>query len=682
MKMDGKDMIEMPNRGLTAIGVVLLMMVLFAQLAYEASRESATWDEANHIYAGYKAWVDADFGLNPEHPPLVKLLATIPLLRMPLKMPALENRNFKIEAFLGGKDFVFLNDADKILFRSRVGPAILTLLLALLIFLAAREMFGTAPAFIALSLIAFDPNILGHGAIVTTDVGFSTFLFATAYAFYRYVKRPSIRRLLLMGVAGGLALAAKHTGILIFPMLFLLGLCELAWGGKKAPKGAANPVGRGKRALRLAGALAVAGILSIGVLWLFYGCRYAARPDGLAINPPLAEFVKDLENPREARAFLFLSQTHILPESYVYGLADIRIMNGAYTSFLFGKVYPHGIWYYFPAAFAIKSTLPFLILLAFAVAAIVKRQLTGRREILFLTVPAVLHMAVAMSSRMNIGVRHILPLYVFLSVLAAGAAWSWIRSHKRWACVVAALLLFQAITSLSAAPAYVAYANELWGGPANVHNLLTDSNCDWAQQLKAVKLYLDGRAVKNCWFAYFGQGVLDTGYYGIPCQALPTLDAAWVGEQILPPAEIDGPVLISASVLSGFEYGPAKLNPYEQFRKMSPAAVIENGVFVYEGHFKIPLAAAYGYVQRSNGMLAARDPEPALVAAREAERLAPDLADAQMALGRALAVLGRKEEARAAFEKAMILAKTIEPGFQGWKGESIRQQLIVFDNKE
>jgi len=88
-----------------------------------------------------------DFGLNPEHPPLVKMLAAVPLLDMSLRVPALENREFEHEAFLGGKEFLFKNDADTMLFRARVAAAILTLLLAVLVFLAGQEIFGTAAGF-------------------------------------------------------------------------------------------------------------------------------------------------------------------------------------------------------------------------------------------------------------------------------------------------------------------------------------------------------------------------------------------------------------------------------------------------------------------------------------------------------------------------------------------------------
>src|SRR5262245_37753266 len=94
-----------------ALAGVLLCMV-GAQLFFSVSRQSQTWDEGDHLYAGYRSITDADFGLNPEHPPLVKMLAAVPLLGMELKVPELQNREFKHEAFLGGRDFVFGNNAD------------------------------------------------------------------------------------------------------------------------------------------------------------------------------------------------------------------------------------------------------------------------------------------------------------------------------------------------------------------------------------------------------------------------------------------------------------------------------------------------------------------------------------------------------------------------------------------
>jgi hypothetical protein len=287
---------------------------------------------------------------------------------------------------------------------------------------------------------------------------------------------------------------------------------------------------------------------------------------------------------------------------------------------------------------------------------------------LFLTIPPALYLAVAMSSHMNIGVRHVLPIYAFLGILIGGAVVVLVNRQRRWIYVFAALILFQMITSLRAFPTYISYVNEAWGGQKNAWWLLSDSNADWAQQLKATKKYLDSRGIKDCWFVYFAEGVIDTSYYGIPCKALPAPDAMWVEEKFYDtPEVIDGMVLISAGNLSGFEFGPGELNPYEQFKKIKPTGVIQNGIFVFEGHFEIPLAAAIGHRQKAEELLAQGKLADALTEAQRAVQLAPNAVANNVGLGDVLAALNRKAEARVVYEQALRSAQTIHPEFQvGW----------------
>jgi len=646
--------------------VAALLVVLVGKLSLSVRQESITWDEGHHLYAGYRSLKLGDYGLNPEVPPLVKMVAALPILGMPLHLPALAGRTFKNEAFLGGKDFIFKNDADRVLFRARMAVSTLMVVLALLVFLAGREMFGADAGLTALALVVFDPNFLAIAPIVTTDVGFACLVFATIYAFYRYVKKPSLWRLALVGLVAGLALASKHSAPLIFPMLALLATFEVVWGGEVARSGERE--GRGRKSLQMAGALVATAAIAVGVLWAFYGFRYAARPDGLTINPPMKDWAAGLKNPRDADTILTLARWRVLPESYLYGLIDTKITAETDTSYLWGRVYPHGNWWYLPVVIAVKSTLPFLALIVIAAMALITRRLRRWREVVFLVVPAAVYLAVAMASDMNIGARHILPVYPFLYLLGAGALWTLVRVNRRWLWAVVVLVMFQAITSLRCYPVYMAYANEAWGGPAATHKYLSDANVDWGQQLKSVKMYLDRRGMKDCWFAYFPDGVVDVAYYGIPCKRLPTTDTLWwLDEPTDVPAEIDGPVLISDSDLEGIEFGEGALNPYEQFRHIKPTTVIDYGVDVYDGHFAIPLAAGLNHAQKASDLLEAKKLDAALAEAQAAVALAPESVNTQAALGDVLAAMGRRDEARAHYEKALTLAKTVEPALQtGW----------------
>jgi hypothetical protein len=641
-------------------------------LALTIRHETQTWDEACHIFAGYRYWTRGDFAMNPEHPPLVKLLATSTLLPLHLQGPERKGLFSKEEDFLSGTQFVYSNNAEQIMFRTRMAASLLTLLLGILVFAATREMFGKLAAFLALTLYVFEPLVLAHGWEVTTDTGLSCFLLATVYAFYRYLKQPSLQRLALVGLAAGLGLATKHSAILIFPILIALAIAEL-WGRKKAPAGPGGLPRVGW--LRMAGALAAAGLIAVAVLWASYGFRLHPLP-GVDATDRVIAYAQGLQHPLERILITEAARWDVLPQSYLYGLADVGYVAGFSHSYIFGRVYPHGQWFYFPVAFLIKTTISLLLFLLMVPVAIAIRGARYRRELAFLILPPGIYFAVAMASGLNIGVRHILPVYPFVMVLGAWAAAVLIHSNRKLAYAVAVVVLFGAISSLRVFPVYLAYANELWGGPANTYKYLSDSNADWGQQLKSIKTYLDQRHVKNCWFAYFAAVVADPQHYGIPCKPLTTIASTWLQSSMDVPASIDGPVLISAGVLSGYEFGPDQLNPYDQFTKLHPTAIIEHGVFVYDGHFDIPLASALNHVTQSQLQERAGNMDQALAEAQTAAQLAPNSLQTQARLGFLLLRLGRQDEGRQALQRALTIAQTIKPELQSpWTVAGVRRAL-------
>jgi hypothetical protein len=392
------------------------------------------------------------------------------------------------------------------------------------------------------------------------------------------------------------------------------------------------------------------------------------------MNPPLVEYVKGLK-PSEAGPISTAARFRILPESYLYGLVDVRLTADYYTSYVLGKVYAHGVWFYFPVVFLIKSTVGVLALFLLSLGIIATHRLNRRRKIVFLVVPTIFYLLVAMTVGMNIGVRHILITYVFLYVLIGGAASSLIQRSRKWVYAVVVFLLVHAGSSVMAFPNYIPYANELWGGPSQTHMYLTDSNSDWGQQLKSVKQYLDQRGTQECWFLYFAEGVAEPSYYGIPCKPLPTISTLWLNQPIEVPGSIDGTVLISASNLSGVEFGPGSLDPYGQFKLLKPTAVIDRGVFVFDGKFEMPLAAAISKVQKAQNLAQAKQLDQALQEAHAAVSLAPESIHTQMALGDILLEMGQPQQARGSYERALELARTIEPEFQVRSVASIEGKL-------
>ena len=217
----------------TALLAAIVVLLLFTCCVQTAKNDSVNWDESQHLYSGWLSWERADFGYNPEVPPLIKMWDAIPLLRRDIKQPAYTGDQFKKEGFVLGQRFLAANGIEQTLIPARIMASLLTVLLATTLFLCAMEMFGTKAAFFALLLFCFDPNFLAHGAYVTTDIGASLTMLAAVYAFYRYVKSPSIPRMIAVGVAVGLTMTAKFTGIFIIPVLCLIAAVDY-WPARKA----------------------------------------------------------------------------------------------------------------------------------------------------------------------------------------------------------------------------------------------------------------------------------------------------------------------------------------------------------------------------------------------------------------------------------------------------------------
>jgi hypothetical protein len=366
----------------------------------------------------------------------------------------------------------------------------------------------------------------------------------------------------------------------------------------------------------------------------------------------------------ESAGVVAVSRLHLLPESYLVGLIDVKRAAVDYPAFLLGKVYPHGQWDYFPFVILIKTTLGLLLLLVLATFATVTGKLTRRRELFYTLVPPVIYLAVAMMAGMNIGVRHLLPMYAFAIIFAAAATVTLAGMGRRWAVICSALIAAHIVSSLLVFPNEMAYANEAWGGPQNLHNLLSDANVDWGQQLFQVKQWQDRHPDQECWFAYFARPEIDPGVYGIRCHALPTLDTQYLGGADIIPPSITGAVLISAGDLSGCEWPSAQLNPYRSFQSLHPDLTIDNSVFVYQGTFAVPEISAMSRAQQSQALLEKKQPGPALVLAREAVVIAPGNLFAETALGDAAAASGEKQMAERAWLAAIRSAQHLEPDAQ------------------
>jgi tetratricopeptide (TPR) repeat protein len=635
--------------------VACLLAVQTLQMVITLRSESLTWDESDHMYAGYRMWKNGDFGLNPEHPPLVKLLAALPILHEKLWVPPLKGIQFKGEAYLGGRDWLEHNDgrSQRLVFRMRLAAGVLAIALSLVVFFAAREWFGTTAGLVALTLTVFDPNILAHSGLVTTDIGATLFFLVAVWTFYRFAKQPTWIRLAIAGITFGLLLATKHSGVLLGPMLLLL----VCWEVAVAPRGA-----RGRTALRMGGALAGIVLLAVGVLWSFYGFRYAARPAGLQLIPTLEEYRQQM-NRFDSGVIWWLAHLRVLPESYLMGMVDIRVFIRGFSTYVLGKWYPHGVWWYFPAAILIKTTLGMLTLVLLAGYALVTGKLgkspERTRALVYVLLVWVAYLVTAILNGLNIGVRHILPLYVLAAVIAGAAVAALAPRSRAWTWVCTGLIAAHIVSALSVFPNSLAYANEAWGGARNTHKFLNDSNVDWGRQLYQVKEWEDQHPGEDCWFAYTVRPFIQPETYGIHCHVLPN-GLGGVGKEAVP-AVIHGSVLLSAAEVDGSLWPSRELNPYREFASVTPNEEIDYSVLVYRGDVHMEDVGGLSRAFLAWDKLDAKQPQEALQLAEEAVKLAPNHLYAQWALGDAAAAAGKKDEARVAYRAAETAAERLDP---------------------
>ncbi len=542
---------------------------------------SATFDEGAHLPAGYTHLALGDHRLNPEQPPLVKLLAALPLL---VAAPALhlddvawrEARQWEF-----GRRFLYRwNDADRLLFLGRLPIVGLASCLLLAVYLEARRRFGPRTAAAAVALAALSPDVLAHGTIVTTDLGFALFFFLAVTAFVRCLERTTAPRLLLAGLFTGAAFATKFSAPILVVVLGLLALFSVL---------AAED--RGARLLRAVGLLVGVGAITLGVLWASYGFRHALSPDPAARAAGRVALDAPAISPL-LRAVAAVGDAGLVPEDYARGLVFVLTHSAARSTFLMGELSDRGFPQYFLMTFLLKTPLPLLLLTALALA---RAPRLARRDALAVWLPVVAYVALTFTRGLQIGHRHLLPIYPFL-FLAAGEAAGGLASGRGPSArrlpiglaLVVALGVWYGAGTLRVQPIPLAYFNELAGGPANGWRLLVDSNLDWGQDLKRLARWMRENQVPRLKLSYFGSA--DPAYYGIDAVALPGYrapHAARLTREIAP-----GDVLaVSVTNLQGVYLDAEDRRLMARIRTLSPIGRAGWSIRVYRADFRWPEAA-------------------------------------------------------------------------------------------
>jgi len=596
-----------------AVFVCALLLCVFAVVSWTAvTTKSATADEPLHALGAYMRTFHDDFRLNCEDPPLWGYWAMIPHSRQTLRVDTDSPQWHDVLNYLWRQwKWCTLtlyhtagNDPDAFINRSRGMMLVIGVALGVVISIWSWQLGGALAAIVACALYALDPNFLGHAPLVKNDVPFTLVMLAMCWALWLAGERLTIAR----AAAAVLLLAAginvKFSGLVLVPIFVIIllsrALLPRPWIG---PQGRIIAT-RGGRIVASACITLLAAVVSISAIWACYRFRYAPTPDPLerlnmrliaraaartqiqstrpSHDPPDAEM--DAHPPTLfTRAILFADEWRLLPQAFLAGLLDTYATTFVRPSYLMGQYSTTGWWYYFPLAMLFKT--PLATLAAFFGAAGVAIWLrAGRRSVgidqwalVCLLAPLGLYGYFAVSSNLNLGLRHAFPLYAFLFILTAQPAGKLLSLRPRAAvAAVAVLLAGLAVETARAYPNFIAFFNAAAGGARGGFHLLGDSNLDWGQDLLLLRDWQRKNPHKKLYVAYFGMA--DPLYY---VSATP-LPGTWGSlEEPQPPRE-PGVLAISASTLQGIYLNPQLRLMYESLRmEQQPIDVLGGTIYLY-----------------------------------------------------------------------------------------------------
>lgn len=540
---------------------MIALLLLHGWLALSAQRgKTNAVDELPHLTAGHALWSHGDYRLQPENGVLPQLWEGLPAAWRRRPLPPSDHEGWRVPNVwsLGHAYFHQIgNDLPALLREGRAMNTVWSAAVGLLVFFWTRRLFGGAGGWLALVFWAFCPTFLAHAALATSDMCMTFFMLASVGAYWRHLREFTLSSALLSSLLCALAFVAKYSAVLLPVMFAALALARLV-DGQPLRRDGRSRLGLGAKAAALLGSAGLHLAVTALVIWAFHAFRFHPSPDPAVpatYTRPWAVVLQDLSPPLRA-ALAFAREHRLLPDAYLYGfgfVVDLSAMRGA---FFRGETSFTGWRTFFPYAFLVKTPLPLLLALTGAAGLAVARWRRAVRtqiaQDLLRLAPLISLLVVygcaSIASTLNIGHRHLLPLYPVVFIATGAVGWAAARQGWRGAALCLALVVAQATASASVRPHYLAFFNRLAGGPSTGYRLLVDSSLDWGQDLPELAVWLraNGPPGVATHYAYFGTG--DPEFFGIAGNAMVPLLRAPAVEHWRPLTP--GVYCISATMLS------------------------------------------------------------------------------------------------------------------------------------
>jgi len=561
----------------TGLAVFLILLFMFAMArsssygAFGDPGDSAIIDEVAHVPAGYTYVKDADYRLNPEHPPLAKSLAALPLVaNKNIVGPESDSSWSDINQWGTGWYLIYRagNNPKNVLDLARLPMILLMIFLGLFLFKWARELFGRKVALVVLLMYGFYPDVLAHGRLVTTDVPAALGFVVATYYFLKMLEKVSWKTIVCAALALAFAQLLKFSAILLFPIFFVYIVIKSLMEKKTA--------GFWKGLWVKFKPFFLVSILSVLFVWIAYIPFVRNTPP--SIEHQLIETnLTSRPGTLVLRNFLHHFENNAITRGlghYTLGVfLVIGRVSGGNNTFLLGQLSHKSIPYFFPVAWLLKTSIPIVLLVFASVLAMILRWPKNKDKKWQLTViltPIVVYWIVTLRGRLDIGIRHLMPTIPFVLLMIGYFIRPIVNGTKKWPkAIITLLVVFMVGSTLRSYPNFIAYFNEFT--PADQkHQRLIDSSLDWGQDLLRLKKYVDDNHIKNIKIDYFGGSV--------PAYYIPQ-STSWHSQN----GPTSGWLAVSAtfyqsSRLSGPEEGKWS---YQWLNAFKPEAIIGGSILVF-----------------------------------------------------------------------------------------------------
>jgi hypothetical protein len=510
-------------------------------------RKSATWDETHYLGAGQYVWTTHQWEAPDSllHPVLWTVVHDLPLLAFDVPAGVASEP----DGYGRGQALMALRADDRVLNACRLSLLPFALGLGLLVFVWSRRLHGDAGGLLSLALFCLCPNLIAHSALVTPDVTLAAFTTLVAWRLWCLARDPGRRNLVLCGLATGGLLLTKHTALLLLPILCATDLVQRAFSGTLQPRTLAGFW----RGVRHWPAILCLGFL---VVWAGYGLQVGA-----------------LELPDGGRIPVFA------PPYFQGALFQYLQSRGEHAFFLMGMHSNSGWWYYYVVVGLLKLPLPVLLLAGGLACGGRKLGLRFRAEEIYLIGPLLLlFLYLSCFNTIHNGLRYLLPVYPLLLIQLG--RYGDVVQRLRWVrYAVFGLVGWLVLSALLVWPHYLAYFNELAGGPRQGYHWLGDSNVDWGQDLKELKRFMDRHGIQRVRLSYFGTA--DPAHYGVAYEYMPSRNSALRPTPPRPEGE-RAPrfIAISAYQYQGIGFRPP--NFYQDLYQYEPNEVLGGSILVFD----------------------------------------------------------------------------------------------------